>query len=192
MTGTTLRPRPNLVTELTAGQELPLAAVGAEQLDVILETVARVWLDLMRDQPTSLDLDEAEINMLLAARLNNLRSSDPLWTQLVSTVARGVESISFDGAHLERRPDLSIFLTGRQRTNPAVGCLSVVFAPMLFAAAFVVLTGGSSFSSFGGIVGVVAVAYWLYSRKLQSDKLRAQIVEGVEAELEKLRQTGGD
>lgn len=79
-----------------------------------------------------------------------------------------------------------------QRTNPAVGCLSVVFAPMLFAAAFVVLTGGSSFSSFVGIVGVGAVAYWLYSRKSQSDKLRAQIVDGVEAELEKLRQTRGD
>lgn len=120
MTGTTLSPRPDLVTELTAGQELPLAAVGAEQLNIILETVTRVWLDLMRDQPTSLDLDEAEINMVLAARLNNLRSSDPLWTQLVSTVARGVESISFDGAHLERRPDLSIFLTGRHPSFPIV------------------------------------------------------------------------
>jgi hypothetical protein len=38
----------------------------------------------------------------------------------VSAVARGRETISYDGSHLEKRPDLSIYLTNRSRSFPLI------------------------------------------------------------------------
>ena len=45
---------------------------------------------------------------------------DPLWGHLVLCVVRGKESLSFDGSHLEMRPDLSIYLSNRNRGFPLV------------------------------------------------------------------------
>ncbi len=56
----------------------------------------------------------------MEARLNGLIEEDPLWGQLVLCVARGKESLSFDGSHLEKRPDLSIYLTSRARNFPLI------------------------------------------------------------------------
>jgi len=58
---------------------------------------------------------EAEVNALMEARLNTLIEEDLLWRQLVLCVARGKESLNFDGSHLEKRPDLSIYLSTRTR-----------------------------------------------------------------------------
>jgi hypothetical protein len=116
-----LRPRDDQVSELTRGQTLPLAPIGEPQLDVIFEAVARVWGELTKERPSALQNgDEAELNALMEARLNNLWQTDPLWTQLVVLVARGKETISFNGKHIEKRPDLSIFLTGRHPSFPIV------------------------------------------------------------------------
>ena len=43
-------------------------------------------------------------------------------------VGRGTESISFDGSHLEKRPDLSIVLSGRERRFPLVAEAKVLDA----------------------------------------------------------------
>jgi hypothetical protein len=56
----------------------------------------------------------------MEARLNALIEEDTLWGQLVLCVARGKESLSFDGAHLEKRPDLSIYLSNRARSFPLI------------------------------------------------------------------------
>lgn len=42
------------------------------------------------------------------------------WSQLVLCVVRGGESISFDGSHLEKRPDLAIYLSNGARHFPLV------------------------------------------------------------------------
>lgn len=57
---------------------------------------------------------------LMEARLNRLIDEDPLWRQLVLCVGRGTERISFDGSHLDTRPDLSIVLSGANRRFPLV------------------------------------------------------------------------
>ena len=64
--------------------------------------------------------DEPEVTTLMEARLNSLIDENVLWGQLVLSVARGKESISFDGSHLEMRPDLLIYLSDRTRRFPLV------------------------------------------------------------------------
>lgn len=121
MRSPTLRPRDDQIAELTRGQRLPLDPIAEAHLDVILETVARVWQELRDERSQAVtDGSEAEINALMESRLNNLWRTDTLWSQLVSSVARGKESLSFDGTHLEKRPDLSIYLTGKHPSFPVV------------------------------------------------------------------------
>ena len=121
MKSQTLRPRDDQIAELTRGQRLPLDPIAEPHLDVIFETVARVWQELKSERSQALmGGSEAEINALLESRLNSLWRTDPLWSQLVSSVARGKESLSFDGTHLEKRPDLSIYLTGKHPSFPVV------------------------------------------------------------------------
>ncbi len=121
MRSPTLRPRDDQIAELTRGQQLPLDPLAEAHLDVIFETVVRVWQELNDERSQALtDGSEAEINALMESRLNSLWKTDPLWSQLVSSVARGKELLSFDGAHLEKRPDLSIYLTGKHPSFPVV------------------------------------------------------------------------
>lgn len=116
-----LRPREDQIADLTRGQRLPLDPISGEHLDVIIETVSRVWRGLLDERSQIIaDGDEAEINALMESRLNCLWNTDPLWSQLVTSVARGKESLSFDGMHLEKRPDLSIYLTGKHPSFPVI------------------------------------------------------------------------
>jgi hypothetical protein len=57
-----------------------------------------------------------------------LIEEDPFWGQLVLCVARGKESLSFDGSHLEKSPDLSIYLSNRNRGFPLVTEAKIVDA----------------------------------------------------------------
>ena len=77
--------------------------------------------ELCVDQPVTLASgDENEVTALMEARLNMLIEKRSLWGQLVNCVARGKESVSFDGSHLEKRPDLSIYLSDREQRFPLV------------------------------------------------------------------------
>ncbi|MFS4439518.1 hypothetical protein ACMA5I_15020 [Paracoccaceae bacterium GXU_MW_L88] len=124
MTSGSSVPRLEQIDELTRGIKLPLAALHEEHLSLIAEVVAQAWDDLSRTQLGTLAVgSEAEINALLEARLSHLIDENPLWEQLVRSVVRGKETISFNGAKLENRPDLSIFLSGRSPAFPlAVEC----------------------------------------------------------------------
>lgn len=104
-------PRPEQVTELTRGITLPLPAINDEHLLVIVEILARVWTELSVRYTNLLEQDEPTITALMEARLNTLGNEEPLWEMLVSAAVRGREMISFDGSHLEKRPDLSLLLT---------------------------------------------------------------------------------
>ena len=116
-----IRQRVYQMSELTRGQQLPLDAIALVHLDVIFETLHRVWQELKEEQSDAVARgSEAEINAMMESRLNSLWRIDPLWSQLVTSVARGKESLSFDGSHLEKRPDLSIYLTGKHPSFPIV------------------------------------------------------------------------
>jgi hypothetical protein len=105
-------PRIDQIEELTRGIELPLPALHQEHFRFIVEKLSSSWAELVRRRsPALLEKDESEINALLETRLLALLDEDPLWAQMVRVIVRGRETLSFDGTHLEKRPDLSLFLT---------------------------------------------------------------------------------
>lgn len=114
-------PRPNQIDELTRGLRLPLPAMDAGHLEIIAESLSRAFQDIRSAHPeTMAHGSEAEVTALLEARLNTLAKQDTFWGQLVSFVVRGKESLSFDGSHIEKRPDLSIYLSDGPRNFPLI------------------------------------------------------------------------
>lgn len=129
MSSTALLPRPDQIAELTRGLDLPLAAIDHIYLHVIADGVAKAFNDIRLNAPGTVSTgDEAEVSALLEARLNAMIEDDPLWRQLVASVVRGKESLSFDGSHLEKRPDLSIHLTARSRRFPLIAEAKIIDA----------------------------------------------------------------
>ena len=116
MTTTLVRPRPDQIAELTQGLDLPLPVVKESHLIIIAETLARAFKDILDRHPEIvMSGTEAEVTALLQSRLMSLLEEDLFWSQLVLSVSRGSESLSFDGSHLEKRPDLSLALSNRDR-----------------------------------------------------------------------------
>lgn len=121
MTSSSVSPRPDQIDFLTRGLDLPFTAVRDEHLSVIADVLAAAWGDLLQSHPaTLLSGTEAEINALMEARLGQLLDDHSLWEQMVRCVTRGKETLSFDGSHLEKRPDLSIHLTDRNQAFPLI------------------------------------------------------------------------
>jgi hypothetical protein len=121
MNSSRVYPREDQVAELTRGQSLPLAPLHEIHLIFIAEMLRRAWSDLLVERRSTLVSEgEPEVNALIETRLNALLDDDELWSQLVRGVARGKETISYDGSHLEKRPDLSIHLTDRSPSFPLV------------------------------------------------------------------------
>ena len=121
MTGPAALPRHDQVAELTRGLRLPLAAIADVHLKILAERLQRAFDDIRAHSPATVATGtEPDVTALMQARLNRLILEDPLWGQLVLYVGRGVESISFDGSHLEKRPDLSIVLSAADRRFPLV------------------------------------------------------------------------
>ena len=121
MRGPAARHRQDQVEELTRGVRLPLAPIADEHLEVLAEGLRRAFDDVRQHAPNTVDTgEEPEVTALMQARLNSLILEHSLWRQLVLWVGRGTESISFDGSHIEKRPDLSIVLSGVERRFPLV------------------------------------------------------------------------
>lgn len=121
------------VEALTTGVRLPLAAIEQEHLGVILEILHVAFDELAANYGCILRCGiEAEINALMEARLNALlvepEPGDPdygstlglLWRQLAYAVARGKETVSYDGKHIEKRPDLNVYLTFGHPSFPLI------------------------------------------------------------------------
>ena len=121
MSLTPIYPREEQIAELTRGQRLPLAPLAETLLVFIAEMLRRAWDELLRRQlATLVSGGETEVNTMMETRLNALLEEDELWSRLVRCVTRGTEEISYDGSHLEKRPDLSIHLTRRNPSFPLV------------------------------------------------------------------------
>jgi hypothetical protein len=122
-----LVPRPDQVAELTRGVRLPLPAVALPLLIVIVAAIREAWECLVALHGTALyGKSEPELTALLQSRLNDLRNNSRKLGQIVSGVVRGAESVSYDGRHIEKRPDLSIFMTTRNANFPLVAECKVI------------------------------------------------------------------
>lgn len=129
MRAASIRPRPDQIAELTRGLLLPLPEVSSIHLGIIAEGLLKAFSDIRAQAPAIISSGtEAEVTALLEARLNAMIEVEPLWGQLVLCVARGKESLSFDGSHLEKRPDLSIYLSNRARSFPLITEAKVIDA----------------------------------------------------------------
>ena len=127
MSSSTLFPRPDQIAELTRGLALPLPAIDETYLRIIAEGIVQAFLDLRASQASTVAIgEEAEVTSLLVALLNRMIEDDKIWRQLVSCVIRGAESLNYDGAHLEKRPDLSIHLSGRAIRFPLVAEAKII------------------------------------------------------------------
>jgi len=117
----TNEPRLEQIAELTRGVKLPLPALDEDDLLIIIETLAKVWTEFLNHSAIKLK-SEAEITALIETHLNNsdFRKKERLWETLVSAAIRGREMLSFDGSHLEKRPDLSLILTNNQACFPLI------------------------------------------------------------------------
>ncbi len=124
MSGVSQAPRSDQIAELTRGIQSPLEPLHDLHLKIIAEMLAQAWDDLLHSQKMTLTTgSEAEINALMETRLIALIDENVLLSSLVLIVARGKEIVSFDGRHLEKQPDLSIYLTKRNCNFPlAVEC----------------------------------------------------------------------
>lgn len=121
MSSPVLFARPDQIAELTRGLDLPLAAIDDVYLHIIADGVTQAFNDIRVKTPAIVATgNEAEVTALLEARLNRMVEEDKVWRQLVACVVRGKETLSFDGSHLEKRPDLSIYLTARSRRFPLI------------------------------------------------------------------------
>lgn len=121
MKGESLYPREDQIAELTRGVALPLPPLHELHLNSIAELLEGAWSDLQMTQPQALMTGtEPELTALMETRLNELIEGSTYWSNLAFTVARGKETNSFDGKHLEKRPDLSINLVDRKRNFPLV------------------------------------------------------------------------
>ena len=121
MTASRGRPRLDQVAELTRDIRLPRPAVADIHLQILAEGLREAFDDLCEREPAKMVSGaEPEVTALLQARLNRPAKEESLWSQLVLFVVRGAESISFDGSHLEKRPDLSIYLSDRAQHFPLV------------------------------------------------------------------------
>ncbi|ESZ15220.1 hypothetical protein [Mesorhizobium sp. L48C026A00] len=122
-------PRPDQIAELTRGLDLPLAAIDDIYLHIIADGVAQAFEDIRATSPTIVATGgEAEVTALLEARLNRMIEEDQVWRQLVAAVVRGKESLSFNGVHLEKRPDLSILLSARALRFPLIAEAKIIDA----------------------------------------------------------------
>jgi hypothetical protein len=121
--------RPDQIAELTRGLDLPLVGLEEVYLRIIADGLVQAFADIRHNAPDTVATgNEAEITALLEARLNAMIEDDPFWRHLVAAVVRGKESLSFDGSHLEKRPDLSIHLTARSRRFPLIAEAKIIDA----------------------------------------------------------------
>ncbi len=126
-----VRPRPDQVAALTRGVRLPLAPIPDDLLKVLAESLSQAFQDIRTDSPSTVASgDEPEVTALMQARLNRMINEDTLWSQLVNYVARGTDSISFDGSHIEKKPDLSIILSDTELRFPLVAEAKILDASM--------------------------------------------------------------
>ncbi|HRJ61158.1 MAG TPA: hypothetical protein PKZ97_09070 [Azospirillaceae bacterium] len=131
MTQPTLLPRPDHIAELTRGiARLPLPPLDEEHIRIVFETIVDVWKYLQAKYAAALaGKSETEINDLMASALKTRIDEDPLFRLTATAVARDASELSYDGTHLDKKPDLSIQLTQEGARFPLTVECKLIDAP---------------------------------------------------------------
>lgn len=102
------------IEALTQGLSLPLPPIQAGHLKLIAGILSDAFVQVkQKSLVTVVKGDESTVSGLLHSTLGYLIDSDLLVGQVLSNVTRGEEIYNFDGTKHEKRPDLSLYLTGR-------------------------------------------------------------------------------
>ena len=109
------------ITELTRGRKLPFRPMQRHILSLIIGLVRQAWDGLSEDYPDEIRTSsEAYVNDLVEKRIVDILDRTPLLKRILSSVARGKESDTYDGTRIEVRPDLSFFLKARHHFYPLI------------------------------------------------------------------------
>lgn len=107
---------------LTKGVVLPERALRRIHLTVIADAIRAAWRFILAEWPDQAAVgDERLVNAALVARLKIASTIPSPFTTLVSRIDRGTEDYSFDGTHIEKRPDINMLLTERLAGFPFCG-----------------------------------------------------------------------
>lgn len=113
------KPRAAQLELLTRGVVLPLRALHPSHISLVLGEVREAWSELLRLAPQVATNDpESGISAWLEIKLNQRLGTNQRFRQLVSSIARGRESLAADGHKHEKRPDLNFQLTRRNSNFP--------------------------------------------------------------------------
>lgn len=122
-----LHPRPDQISLLTHGVSLPLPEIPREHLDIIVETIIEAYNSIKASNPAIIALnDEVETTTALRNKLMRMLPSHALFRTVVHYIARDEKSLSFDGTHIEKSPDLSFQLTIQGRSFPLLAEAKVI------------------------------------------------------------------
>lgn len=115
----------NLITDNIEYEALPLPAMSPRHILAIEHALHEAWKRLKASEVTRKVLREGEekhITIELRRALEEIRlsgDSGPFSEEQFSQVVRGVELISHDAKHLEKRPDLTIYLKSHRPGVPS-------------------------------------------------------------------------
>lgn len=111
------------IDALTRGVRLPMKPMRREHLRLLAEGIRQAWAEVKsRQAEWSETAAEASLNAFMETELKRLRQTDPVWRMFVAAVSRGGEAMNYDGTLIEKRPDLSLELSGGRLFPLIVEC----------------------------------------------------------------------
>ena len=119
-------PQPDQYTqfrELVGSIRLPLKAMESDHLRVIAEALSQAFDNAQAADPNTVATgNEDNVTSLIQSHLIQLLdvTGCPALKKLVSAIARGAESINYNGTKINKRPDISITLKKRHPGFPLV------------------------------------------------------------------------
>lgn len=122
-----LTPRPDQIALLTQGIALPVPAVPPEVIEIVIEAIIDAHAYIKANFPNILATEqEVEITTAIRNRMVNLLDGDPLLRVIICSIGRGEENLSYNGKHIEKRPDFSFWLNVRGMIFPLIGEAKVI------------------------------------------------------------------
>lgn len=111
------------IDALTRGVRIPVKAMRAEHLRILAEGLRQAWGEVKATQPVWSSISaEASLNGFMETELKRLLRHSRVWRVFVKAVTRGGEVMSYDGTRIEKRPDLSLELSGGRPLPLVVEC----------------------------------------------------------------------
>lgn len=127
MTRITPLPRPDQISLLTQGITLPLSRIPNEHIDIVIESIVEAFNYIKVNHPNIISSEtEVLITAAICNRLKNTLPDNPILRLIVTNIVRGEENLSYNGSHIEKRPDFSFKLSSQERIFPLLAEAKVI------------------------------------------------------------------